>query len=80
MSQGSLSQRQEQLSGELALHGADEPLDDSDAAVLPDSAKSGTDATAVAPAFEGVAEELRPFVADELLPGAVFIEHFHIAA
>ena len=52
----------------FGLHGADEPFEDGDAAVLADRAEAQVDLPAPCPAFEGRAIELAAPVADEV-PG-----------
>jgi len=61
-------QRHEDRASALGLHGADEPLDDGDAAVLADRAEAQVDLPAPCPAFQGRAIELAAPVADEV-PG-----------
>lgn len=51
----------------FSFHGANEPFNDSDAAMLTDGAEARLDAAALAPGLESVAPELAALVADEVL-------------
>ncbi len=50
--------RDQQATCSLSLHGADEPLDDRDAAMLPDGSIPRPDLPSAAPGFEAAAPEL----------------------
>ena len=51
----------------LTFHRSDEPLEDSDAAVLPNSTEPWLDVSRTAPGLETVAPELPSLVTDEVL-------------
>ena len=62
-----LTQRDQPAACSLTFHRADETLEDSDAAVLPNSTKPWLDCPSAAPGFEAIAPELPSLVTDEVL-------------
>jgi len=71
-------QRHEDRASALGLHGADEPLDDGDAAVLADRAEAQVDSPALRPRSETGAVKLAAPVADEV-SGLCFVPAHHSA-
>ncbi len=62
-----LAHRNQPATCSLTFHRADEPLDERDAAVLPNGAKPWLDLPSAAPGFEAIAPELPSLVTDEVL-------------
>ena len=62
-----LAHRDQPATCSLAFHRADEPLDDRDAAVLPNGAEPWLDRPATAPGLEAITPELPSLVTEDVL-------------